>query len=107
MGLKFPIDRRFEKRGPQGERYVGHIKIEQTNDPKKYPPDGTKMTANLLRINDDGENELMVLVDNHEPYGFHCHDKLPKKHDSRQEINVDKWQDAWKFFQTKCKEFFQ
>ena len=51
MGLKFPINRRFEKCDSLGLRYIGSVEIEQTNDANKYPPVGVKMTAKLIRIN--------------------------------------------------------
>ena len=48
----------------------------------------------------------MILIDNHEPFGFHEHDRLPEEHDSRKEICVDDWKDAWKEFEERMKELF-
>jgi len=58
----------------------------------------------LFKINESGEKELLYLIDNHAPYGFHEHDKLPSLHDSRINIHVKNWQEAWDKFQVKCRE---
>ena len=46
----------------------------------------------------------MVLVDNHKPFGFHYHDKLPELNSSRRVIHTDSWKEAWVMFQKMCKE---
>ncbi len=45
--------------------------------------------------------EIVLLIDNHDPYGFHEHPKLPEKHEVRKSIHVWTWQDAWMEFEDR------
>lgn len=82
------------------------IVIKQTEDFKKYGPDGIKAVFKVIRqINDDDYEEL-VLIDNHEPLGFHYHDEIPKNHDSRKAICATTWQEAWDIFDKTVRELF-
>ena len=80
----------------QGNQYRMEISIENSDDSKKYP-EGVKAIFKLIRldINEEGRPELAVLIDNHTPYGFHHHDKLPNDPDSRKSLHFDSWQEAW------------
>jgi len=85
------------------------VLIEQTSDFIKYPPEGKKCTFRLLRETGflDDEFELVMLIDNHAPYGFHYHDKLPHHHDSRVKLMVFSWREAWIIFDQKVKELLK
>ena len=101
-----PINKVWNATGKDGETYVVDVSVKQTTDKRKFPPDGVKSIFRVFRLNKNGEKELMILIDNHEPLGFHEHDKLPDLHDSRKEICVDDWQEAWRIFEDRIKELF-
>lgn len=103
---KLPIKKHWIGTGKDGESYAVDVSIEQTTDKIKYPPSGVKSVFRVFKIDSDGERELLILIDNHEPFGFHEHDKLPHKHDSRIEIHTDDWQGAWSVFEKRIKEIF-
>lgn len=94
--------------GGDGFKYKIEISIEEHKDRDKYP-EGVKATFKLIRldINEENETELVVLIDNHKPFGFHSHDKLPQNHDFREVLHVDNWREAWKIFQAKCQEILR
>lgn len=85
MGIKLPLIQRHRLYDRKSRECVVEIKIEQTLDFSKYPPDGVKCIFRFLRemATTDNKYELMFLIDNHAPFGFHMHDKLPRIHDSR------------------------
>lgn len=85
--------------------YKVSIYVAETDDLKKYP-EGVKAIFRLFRLNDEGNEELIILMDNHEPFGFHEHDKLPGEHDSREQLKTDDWKEAWNIFQERCKGIF-
>ena len=100
-----PIDKIRVETDSNGDMYTIEVSIEQTNDCDKYTPDGIKSIFRILKTNfENGERELVVLIDNHKPIGYHEHDELPENHDSRREIHADNWQEAWDIFDTKIKE---
>jgi hypothetical protein len=85
--------------------FVIEVSIEQTEDFDKYPPDGIKATFRILKSSGGvEENELVVLIDNHRPFNYHEHDKLPEEHNSRKRIEANNWQEAWQLFDLKVKE---
>lgn len=85
--------------------YKIRIYVAVTDDLKKYP-EGFKAIFRLFRLNSEGSEELVILFDNHEPFGLHEHDKLPNEHDSRKSLMTDDWREAWSIFQERCKEIF-
>lgn len=91
-----------------GNRYLVEISIEDSDDKSKYP-EGVKAVFRLIRLDVDsnGETELVLLIDNHAPQGFHSHDKLPDNHDFRNPLYINHWKEAWGIFQTKCREVLQ
>ena len=104
---KLPIDLDWIATGKKdGETYKVTVSVEQTDDKKKFPPEGVKSVFRVFRLKSDGNKELVILIDNHEPFGFHEHDKLPEEHDSRKQICADDWKDAWKEFEERMKELF-
>lgn len=89
----------------KGRLYRVSVYVAETDDLVKYP-EGVKAIFRLFRLNHEGSEELVILLDNHEPFGFHEHDELPGKHDSRESIRTDDWREAWRIFQERCKEIF-
>lgn len=49
---------------------------------------------------------MVLLIDNHMPFGFHFHPGLPSNHDEREDIHASDWQMAWEIFDRKLKELF-
>lgn len=109
MSSKLPICRTIAMMDAQGRLYKNFIKVEQTSDPTLYRPDGIKCVFRVLREKTRGSEdfELILLIDNHEPFGFHCHDKLPMLHDSRKPIQASNWKEAWIIFDEMVKEFLK
>lgn len=103
-----PIKKSSITVGKDGYRYKIEVSIEDHEDLDMYP-EGVKAVFKLthLDINGEGETELVVLIDNHKPFGFHSHDKLPEDHDFRGPLHLDDWSEAWKIFQTKCREILK
>lgn len=89
--------------GKDRNEYSVDIEVFQTENLVMFP-EGVSGTFRLFKINESGEKELLYLIDNHAPYGFQEHDKLPSLHDSRINIHVKNWQEAWDKFQVKCRE---
>ena len=89
----------------QGRKYKVVIHIEETTKEKKYP-EGVKAVYKLFRLNTNGEEELIVLMDNHQPYGFHEHPKLPSDKNVREPLGTTNWKEVRSLFQEKCKEKF-
>ena len=103
-----PIKKSSITTGKDGFRYKIDVSIEDHEDTDKYPK-GVKAVFKLIRldINDEGETELVVLIDNHKPFGFHSHDKLPENHDYREPLHLDDYNLAWSIFQAKCREILK
>lgn len=89
--------------GSDGIEYLVDIEVYESENLTMFP-EGVSGTFRLFKINESGEKELVYLIDNHAPYGFHEHDQLPDNHDSRITIHVRNWQEAWETFQLTCRE---
>jgi hypothetical protein len=97
-----PIKKVVNAYGANGHEYQIVIEVSESRNLDKYP-EGVQSNFRMLKIK-EGSVELVALIDNHKPYGFHYHDKLPEQHDSRVQIHTDSWQEAWVKFQEICKE---
>src|ERR1035437_8106049 len=75
-------------------KYVMTIKVYEVQKSKKFP-DGIKARF-LLQTAEGGAPRL--LVDNHEPYGFHMHTKMPHDRDHRETLDVTDYRDAMDIF---------
>ena len=106
MGISFPIIKRYEVFNSIGRTFVVEIIIKETEDYLNYFPEGKKCIFRLFRekIINSREFELVLLIDNHAPYGFHIHNKLPEIHDSRVGIKTSDWKEAWYNFDKFTKE---
>lgn len=103
-----PIKKSSITIGKDGFRYKIDVSIGDHEDVDKYP-EGVKAVFKLIRldINDEGETELVVLIDNHKSFGFHSHNKLPENHAYREPLQLDDWNKAWSIFQAKCWEILK
>lgn len=101
-----PIHRRRFAVDKSGQLCRFEVDIVQTSNLKKYGPDGIKTVFKVLREVEDGEYEEVVLIDNHNPLGFHNHDALPGNHNSRETICATHYQEAWEIFDQKLRELF-
>lgn len=75
------------------EKYAAHIKVYEVANYAKYPS-GYKVRCALIERMSGG---LIVLLDNHEPFGFHIHTKLPDKN-PRTSFDVDSYEEAIEIF---------
>jgi hypothetical protein len=75
-------------------KYVMIIKVYEVRKSKKFP-DGIKAKF-LLQDAEAGTPRL--LVDNHQPFGFHIHSKLPHDPDHREILDVKDHEEALAFF---------
>jgi hypothetical protein len=75
-------------------------------DQKFYKTDGKKCVFRFIRERkvNDGDFEIILLIDNHEPFGFHEHTKLPDEHKVRELIHASDWSSAWDIFDMKIQE---
>ncbi|MCM2323779.1 MAG: hypothetical protein NDJ90_11020 [Oligoflexia bacterium] len=75
-------------------KYAVSIKVFEVEASKKYPA-GIKAKFVLQDI----ENGFArLLVDNHEPFGFHIHTRLPRDRNHRELLDVRDHQEALAFF---------
>lgn len=105
MSPKMPIHKSWVDIDSRGRECKVDIMIEASNDLIKYP-DGKKCVFRALREKHAGtqEFELVLLVDNHQPFGYHHHDSLPALHNSRKPISAKNWEQAWHIFKAKLKK---
>jgi hypothetical protein len=75
-------------------RFVAMVTVFEVKKDKKFP-DGIK--AKFL-LQDAHGGFARLLIDNHEPYGFHMHTKLPENSDFRIELDVTDYNEALEYF---------
>ena len=98
-----PVVIDYEFTGLNGNLYFVEIEVYETENLELFP-EGVNATFRLFKIDENGERQIIYLIDNHAPYGFHKHNELPGKHKARNSIHVKSWQEAWDKFQAKCRE---
>jgi hypothetical protein len=108
MSPKLPIYRHWTETDSRGRICVIEIRIVQIDNTSFYPPDGIKSVFLVKRERTPGsENfETIILIDNHEPYGFHEHSNLPDQPSVRLTVHASNWQAAWRIFETRLEELF-
>jgi hypothetical protein len=106
MGPRLPIKKRWISTDKLGRTCIVEVDIEQTTNKSLYPPHGVKSVFKVKREKKPGveDFEAVILIDNHEPFGFHEHPKLPAEHDYRKSIHISDWQDAWLEFEKRIEE---
>ena len=80
----------------ESTKYLVNIIVWKVSKSKKFP-DGVKSKFRLIHI---PSNTLVILIDNHEPFGFHEH----TKNEERQKLMISNWEDALDYFLSKVKE---
>lgn len=76
------------------ERFIAHVKVFAVVDNLKYP-DGYKVRCALVEKN---TRILWVLLDNHDPYGYHLHAKLPQNKNFRVSVEIQGYEQAIELF---------
>lgn len=74
--------------------FEGHIRIYKIPKSAKFP-EGLKVSFSLVEIE---TGRLMVLLDNHAPFGYHLHTRLPEDKNFRVSINARTVQEALNTF---------
>lgn len=82
------------------ERFVAHIRVFEVPTSQKFPM-GYKVSCSLV---EKGSGVLFVLLDNHEPYGYHLHTKLPHDKHFRTSVNVKNYNEAIELFFAEVKK---
>lgn len=77
------------------EKYELQIKVFKLPRSLKFPS-GYKVKCVLY---EKGTGALRLLLDNHEPFGYHIHSKLPADKNFRELLNFNNYKEAINFFQ--------
>lgn len=99
------IDIRNNASDKLGRKYRVVIKVVELEEHPQYP-EGVKALFKLFRLDKNGEEQLILLLDNHEPFGFHEHHRLPENKKVRRSLNTKKWEEVRAIFQQRIKEKF-
>jgi hypothetical protein len=75
-------------------RFIVEMKVRQVTRDLKYP-EGIKVNMSLV---DTERSCLRLLVDNHAPFGFHIHHRLPENHSHREPLRVSNFEEAADYF---------
>lgn len=75
-------------------RFEARITAYQVPKSKKFP-DGIKLSCVLLDLQ---EKVPRLLLDNHEPFGYHLHTKMPHDKAHRVPVDVKDFEEAIEFF---------
>jgi hypothetical protein len=78
----------------ENEKFEAHIKVYEVSNNSKFP-DGYKVKCALVERN---TGALHILLDNHEPFGFHLHSRLPKDKKFRLSLKINHYEEAIKLF---------
>lgn len=70
------------------------VKVYEVAKSLKFP-DGFKIRCALIEVK---SGDLRVLLDNHEPFGYHIHTNLPMDRKARASANVRNYQEAINLF---------
>lgn len=96
MRARILIDRRLAF-GTKGQ-FLAFIKVYEVGKSKKFI-DGIKAKYSLVDVS---TGALRILIDNHEPYGYHVHMRSPAGKEFRIPIMVGGWEEALKTFLNEC-----
>lgn len=81
-------------------RYLAQIKVIEVPKSDKFP-DGIKLRCVLLDVE---RNVPRLLLDNHEPFGYHLHTKLPEDKNFRASIDITDYTEAIRLFIAEAKK---
>lgn len=82
------------------ENYEARIRVFEVPKSQKFPT-GHKVSCSLV---EKATGVLWVLLDNHEPYGYHVHTKLPEDKNFRSSVDVKNYMDAIELFFAEVKK---
>jgi hypothetical protein len=75
-------------------RFRVEIRVYGVEPSRKFPM-GIKLTCVLIDVE---QSQPMVLLDNHEPFGFHLHSRLPEDPNFRVSLEVANYEEAISLF---------
>ena len=81
-------------------RLEARIKAYEVPKSRKFP-DGVKLSCVLLDLE---EAVPRLLLDNHEPYGYHLHTKMPYDKTHRVQIKVTNVEQAIEYFMIEVRK---
>lgn len=81
-------------------KYYANIRIIKVSSSIKFP-DGIKVKCVLI---DTENNRPLLLLDNHEPFGYHFHPLLPDDKKFRLTISINSYEEAIKIFFREVKK---
>lgn len=85
------------------ERFRVVLKVYEVEPSKKYPS-GIKAGYVLVDVE---KNQPRLLVDNHEPFGFHMHTELPDDNGVRVEMETEDYLEALKEFNREVRRIIE
>ena len=100
MGLVLGSSVLIDAKQLVGDNYVAIIKLLKIS-PDRKKPDGYKLNCVLLNIS---LGKPVLILDNHDPFGYHLHSNPASNHDDREEIIVEDPFEAINIFFQKVKE---
>ena len=77
-----------------------HIKVYEIPGNRKFP-DGIKLRCVLIDIQ---AQVPMLLLDNHEPFGYHLHTRLPYDKNQRVKVDVKNHEEAILLFLSEARK---
>ena len=78
----------------QQGKFIVEIKIYEVLKSRKFPT-GIKLKCVLIDVE---QGRPRVLLDNHEPFGFHLHTRLPEDPDFRVSLDIEDYPEAIQTF---------
>jgi len=81
-------------------KYYAQVRITKVSKSNKFP-DGIKVKCVLI---DTENNRPLLLLDNHEPYGYHFHPLLPDDKKFRLTISINSYEEALEIFFREVKK---
>lgn len=80
--------------------FVVEVKVYEVTKSKKFP-EGVKVKCVLV---DTETLKSRLLLDNHAPFGYHLHTKLPQDANFRLPLDIANYEDAIKIFFEEVKK---
>ena len=81
-------------------RFLAEVKVIEVPRSHKFP-DGIKLRCVLLDVE---RNVPRLLLDNHEPFGYHLHTKLPEDKNFRASLDVADYSEAVRLFVAEARK---
>lgn len=75
-------------------RFKVQIKVLQVPRSLKFP-DGYKVNCVLIDVD---KRAVLLLLDNHQPFGYHVHFEMPHNKSARRGVDVKSYAEAIRFF---------